>query len=239
MAWPPHDGGRLCPHGADILSRLQHRRCSLRLCRRHGVAVWRLAIAGDGGALALHRPDRARRGEHVPADREPLLDRLRHACLACRPPLALARLRHAARRADAARVLFPRYGLARRPVRRGLADRSGARLFRGRSHRTTARALAGVGAAVGCLRRVAAAERGARRADSRRLCDLAHAFRRQAHGDGLHPRTSSLLCLHPFRLLRGATRRAPESATLDPGFRSRRHYLLCSRKPVPGGVEHR
>src|SRR6476619_3420821 len=68
MARVAHGSRRLCTDAAGVPSGLQHRRRALRLCRRPGVALRRLAIAGDGSALAAHHPDRARLAEYVSAD---------------------------------------------------------------------------------------------------------------------------------------------------------------------------
>ncbi len=92
-----------------------------------GLALRRLAVAGDEPRLVADRPDRARRAEHVPADRHVVLGGLRPGRAHGGAPQRVARPGDAVRRARAAGILFRRDDLARRAVRRRLAGRRGAR----------------------------------------------------------------------------------------------------------------
>ena len=133
MARLPYGSGRLCTDLAGVLSGLQHRRRALRLCRRPGVALRRLAIADDGGALAARRSDRARLVEHVSPDGHAVLARFWSACARRGAARGLARPGDPAARVRPAGILFRRHGMARRPVRRRLARRPGAGLGGARS----------------------------------------------------------------------------------------------------------
>ena len=114
--------GRLRAQPGGVLPRLHdHRR--------------RVGLQGDPGDLGdwqspvmsvlwrLHRPDRARLHEHVPADGAALLGRLRSRRLHGGAPCRVAGRRNGAAGIHAAGVLLRRTDLARRAVRRCLAVR--------------------------------------------------------------------------------------------------------------------
>ena len=127
---PGPAGRRLRAHHPGVPSGLHHHRRQLRLCGRQGLALRRLAVAGDEHRLVADRSAGARRAEHVPAHRHILLGGLRPARAHRGAPLGVACAGDPAHRAHAARVRVRRHDLARRVVRGGLAARRGDRRSR-------------------------------------------------------------------------------------------------------------
>src|SRR2546423_14675217 len=73
------DCRRLWSHAARLLSRRHDLRRPLCVRGYRRGLSGRLAIAGDDRAVVVHRPYRARLGEHVSPDRDDLLARFRPA----------------------------------------------------------------------------------------------------------------------------------------------------------------
>ena len=121
------------------------------------------------------RSDRARRGQHVPADRDLLLAGLWPAGIRAGAPRHPARAVAAAAGAAAAGLRLCRDHLARCAVRDQLAAGRRDRLRRRRTRRAPSRAGAGAGACAVRLRRPAASECADRRADPCRLHRMADA----------------------------------------------------------------